>query len=78
MRVKKGDSFVIGDLENNEFIGVIENINKNQIVLSTEILDYLGLKGGEEVSIEIAKSSRAIQIINKKLKCELLSEKDIL
>jgi len=40
LRVKKGDSFVIGDLENNEFIGVIENINKNQIVFSLKDYHY--------------------------------------
>lgn len=51
--------------------------DKNEIILSTEILDYLNLKGGEKVTVEIANKPRAVMIINKKLKCQVLTEKEI-
>lgn len=48
-----------------------------EIVLSSEIMDYFHIKGGEEVIVEIANQPRTIQTINKKLRCEVLSEKEI-
>ncbi|MFA6023224.1 MAG: AMP phosphorylase [Candidatus Pacearchaeota archaeon] len=50
---------------------------RGEIVLSTEILEYLNLSGGEIVNVEVAIKPRAIQVINKKLKGEKLKEKDI-
>ena len=51
--------------------------DENEIVLSSEILFYLGLKGKEFVDVDIAKKPRAVQIINKKLGCKTLSEPEI-
>jgi putative thymidine phosphorylase len=50
---------------------------EGEIVLSTEILDYLHLSGGETITVEVATKPRAIQTINKKLRCEILNEKEI-
>ncbi len=54
-----------------------EIVNKNNIVLSSEITDYLGVKPHNEVLIEVANQSRSKAIITKKLRCEVLSEKEI-
>jgi putative thymidine phosphorylase len=52
-------------------------VSEDEIVLSSEILSYLGLKGKEFVDVDIAKKPRSVQIINKKLGCETLSEPEI-
>ncbi|MEK6890643.1 MAG: AMP phosphorylase [Nanoarchaeota archaeon] len=51
--------------------------NKKEIVLSTEIMDFLEISGGEMVVVDVAKKPRAIQTINKKLKCDKLSKEEI-
>ncbi len=50
---------------------------KGTVVLSQEVIDYLGLKGGENIGVEIARNPRVIKIINKKLSCKKLSQKEI-
>ncbi|MFA5992208.1 MAG: AMP phosphorylase [Candidatus Pacearchaeota archaeon] len=50
---------------------------EDEIVLSTEIIKYLGLKGTEYVEVSFAKKPRSVQIINKKLSCKTLSRKEI-
>jgi len=51
---------------------------KKEIVLSSEILEYLGIHGGESVIVDIAKKPRVIQTINKKLRGDKLSKEEIL
>jgi len=54
-----------------------ELIGKNHILLSTEIIDFLKLKNNNLIKVEIAKKPRSTQIINKKLRCESLTKKEI-
>ena len=55
-------------------IGVFE---KDDLAVSTEISDGLGLKEGDIVEVEIAPRPESISIISKKLKCSKLNEKEI-
>jgi len=50
---------------------------KNQVVLSTEIIDRLNLKHNSLVNVDIAKKPRTVQIINKKLRGHALTSKEI-
>ncbi|MEA3329410.1 MAG: thymidine phosphorylase [Nanoarchaeota archaeon] len=50
---------------------------KNQAIVSTEIVKYLKLKNNKTINIEIAKNPRVTQTLNKKLRCEPLSKKQI-
>ncbi len=51
--------------------------HENEIVLSSEIIDYMKLKNNEFVEVEIAKNPQIIQIIHKKFANQKLSEKEI-
>jgi len=50
---------------------------KNQIVLSKEIIDNLDIKNNQRVEIEIAQKPKVTKLINKKLQCKPLSEREI-
>jgi len=53
-------------------------VGKKQIVLSKEIADYLNLQNKDNVEVNILKHTHQVsKAINKKLKCQPLSEQEI-
>ncbi|HRZ85723.1 MAG TPA: thymidine phosphorylase [Candidatus Paceibacterota bacterium] len=52
-------------------------VKDREIILSVEVLSQLNLKNSEIVNVDLAKKPGVVNIINKKLLCKPLSEKEI-
>ncbi|MDP2628532.1 MAG: thymidine phosphorylase [Nanoarchaeota archaeon] len=53
-------------------------VRKNEIAVSHELKQRLGLKSGQKVNINLAESPKSLESIKKKLNKKTLSEKEIL
>ncbi len=58
-------------------VDISESLNKNQIIVSNEIVKNLNLKSGDSVEVEIAEKPHSIDLIKYKLKGNRLSKKEI-
>ena len=70
--IKSANSRIIAILDLSSKI-----VSKKEIVVSSEIMDYMGLNNKDEVEVDIAKNPQIIQIIHKKFANKKLNEEEI-
>jgi AMP phosphorylase len=70
--IKSGEFMIVATLDISSKL-----VTKNQVLVSTEIVEHLKLRDKKLVEIEVAQNPQVTESLNKKLHCSPLSKKEI-